>query len=237
MSLSPRSSVIAITRCPASTYFLRSTDVSRPPEQARTIVDTRRLSDSRVGLHIFEALHDDGEVFRLVDDHEDRIVAADRPEDVRPLGGVDRRGQHHGTPGRRVEDDVVEAPFDARHELGDEAVQTARIVLAAPDSGLDVFELLGLSVSVLQRNLHQAEFFDVARNSRLRHLVALLFEQMLELFLRMDGASRDQREDRPLPYGLLHPTGAPSRALRPFQAMLGAMRGCRSFNEALQIGE
>src|SRR5579872_4940163 len=58
---------------------------------------------------------------------------------------------------------------------------------------LDVLELL--AVAVAQRNLHESELFDVARNGGLRRLITLLFEQMRKLFLRPDRPRRNKRQN------------------------------------------
>ena len=63
----------------------------------------------------------------------------------------------------------------------------------------DIFELLRGS-AVLERHLEQAELADVARDRRLRHLVALLFKKHRELFLGANRPRRDEREDRALTF-------------------------------------
>ena len=148
--------------------------------------------------HVFETLHDDRQLGRVVDDHQDRVVAGERSEDLRPFGIVDRRCDHHRAARRRAQNDLVDAALYARDKLGNDAVQARgehwSVIL------LDVLERAALTA--FERDFHQTELFDIARDRSLRNLVALLLEQHRQLFLRAHRPGRDQRENSALPFGL-----------------------------------
>src|ERR1700676_4192741 len=96
-----------------------STEVSKPPLYASTIFTELLLS-----THVFEALFYHGCCFGFFADDEDGVVAADRAEDLWPVGGVDRGGQHHRGAGMRAEHDLVHARARLDHDFGDDAVQS-----------------------------------------------------------------------------------------------------------------
>ena len=60
-------------------------------------------------------------------DHEDRVVAADRADDVGQLGAVDRFGQRLRLAGIGSQHDELLDGLDASEELGDGAPERSRL--------------------------------------------------------------------------------------------------------------
>src|SRR5947209_1066348 len=226
MSDSPRFAVMATTSGPASMNCLSKTDVSSPPEYASTIFTRSAFRPT----HVFEALSDHRRLLRRLDDHEHGVVAADRAEDLRPVGAVERSREHHRGAGMRAQHDLIQAGTHLDHDLRHHAVQPRRE--CRPDARLDVLERA--AVAAFERDLEQAELLDVARDRRLRDLVALLLEQRGELVLRVDRARGDEREDRALAFGFrllvkrIHHSVSPRRSVR--RARSSAFCACSRFS-------
>src|SRR5665213_1179358 len=223
---------------------LSSTEVSSPPEYANTIFILTALRPRRVrstpararnnlsargifcwarsitmisvfSAHVFETLFDHRRLLGRFDDDEDGVVAADRAEDLGPVGAVDRGGQHHRRPRMRAQHDLVKRRARLDHDFGDDPVQPRAERLT--DAGLDVLERA--AGPAFERDFQQPELLDVTRDGRLRNLIALLLEQRRELVLRVHGPLRDQRKDRALALGLrllqcVHQSVSPRRSVR-----------------------
>jgi len=67
---------------------------------------------------LLEALDEGRGAARAACDHENRVVAADRPDDLRQLRAVERDGQGLRLAAARPDDDELLNTLDAAQELG-----------------------------------------------------------------------------------------------------------------------
>src|ERR1700738_2888468 len=96
-----------------------STEVSSPPLYASTIFTELLLS-----THVFEALFDHWGGFEFFADDEHGVVTADCAENLGPVGGIDRGGEHHRGAAMRAQHDLVHAGARLDYHFGDDAVQS-----------------------------------------------------------------------------------------------------------------
>src|SRR5262249_31688006 len=130
-------------------------------------------------------------------DHENRVLAADRADDIGQLGPIDRLGERRrlrrlGPEHDELLDDVepLERPRDGPPERGGPVHPGGRLARRRA------------LVSPVLRALYEAEFADVPREGRLRDLDPLGQEPLPQLLLAGDGLPVDQLDHKRLPIGL-----------------------------------
>src|SRR5689334_294337 len=117
----PTSTAQATTSTPHSSRIQRTaTDVSRPPEYARTtrFATTSPLQPCEFGEAARERRASDG----FLAHDEQRVVARDETEHVGKRGTVERRPDHVRAAGRRAQHDEVPAVPDVEHEVTEHAL-------------------------------------------------------------------------------------------------------------------
>src|SRR5258707_798615 len=152
----PRSSVTAMTSPPyCSASHAIATDVSRPPEYARTM---RSMLDP-LSLHPLIELTP--ERLRLViapADHENGVLAADRADHLRQPGGIDRFGERRRLRRFGPEHDRLLNDVEAAQGAGNHAAQDGagiRRDRCLPDQRTPV--------SPVGRSLYEPQVADVPR--------------------------------------------------------------------------
>src|SRR6266542_1934431 len=186
----PRSSVSVMISASCFSASQRiATEVSRPPEYARTI---RRMLR---GPPFLEPLREPGGIRCAAANHQDRIVAGNRADDLRQPRAIDGDGQRLCLPCVRLQND----------QLIDDVVAAEVIVngRAAFFFGVDAGGQLGPRAAVrpVRGALDQAQVTDVAGQRGLGGVDASAAEPLPQLFLARDRLSVHDFQDGGLPVG------------------------------------
>ena len=129
--------------------------------------------------HLVKRVHDSGDVLLFVNDQQEGIVACDTADNVREVDRVDGFTCSAGASGKRVDDDQVACGGDPGDGLTEDLDEPLAYEPVAPVLGILVFP-------VARQCFDQLQLFDIARDGRLGHIVAGVFEQLAELFLCLD---------------------------------------------------
>src|SRR5262249_14688163 len=125
-------------------------------------------------------------------DHEDRVVAGDRPYHFGQRRAVERLGERLRLATARADDDELLDALDTAQKFTGGALEQRHRRLRAARLGARAL------IGAVARALHEAEFLDVARDRRLRHLEAALVQPSREQLLAVQRLPVDHLEDQRL---------------------------------------
>src|SRR5262249_26753803 len=119
--------------------------------------------------------------------HEDRVVAADRAEDVVERGGVHGAGERLRPRRRSLDHHEIHRRLGGEDAVAYELIESllAQVTPRGGGDGRDGGKVAGRDVAV--RALGHAELVQVAGERRLRDAEAVLAQRGEQLVLRMDG--------------------------------------------------
>src|SRR5262245_47196144 len=140
-----------------------ATDVSSPPEYAKTIrsitAPSTQFSSSRSPTcETLQTPRQRCRATRVPGDDENRVVALNRTHCLRQLGAINRLGKRRGLASSRAKNDELLYTVRAAQELSCCALERRKRRLRVPV----VFP--GPSVGAVTRAFHQSQLFDVARD-------------------------------------------------------------------------
>jgi hypothetical protein len=142
--------------------------------------DRKRSGDLFVRTgDLFEPALDGRELSVLAQDEENGVIAGEGTENLGPFLPIEGLCHGLGAAGKGFDDEQVAGAFGADEKSREEALERWRAVPA--------FGGRGVVVAALRiRDLDEAEFADVARESGLGHIEAAPAEQFTEVFLAGD---------------------------------------------------
>jgi hypothetical protein len=135
-------------------------------------------------------------------DHENRVIAADRSEHVRPRLAVESRCHGLSAAGNRAHDDQLADAIDTRQQLRQQSVQGWAGRAADGTVGNGVANALG------RGDARQTQLAQVARERGLRYVPTTLVQEEPELFLTANRLVADQLENCRVPFPFVHPSSS-----------------------------
>src|SRR4029453_17399749 len=191
----PRSIVTAMI---SALYFSAihgiATDVSSPPEYAKTIrsITAPSAQFSSLRSPTCETLQTPRQrcrATRIPCDDENRIVALNRTNRLRQLRAINRLGKSRGLPSSGAKNDELLHAIRAAEELSCSALERRKSRFRVP------FVFPGPSVRAVARALDQPQLFDVARDRCLRRVEAALTQTAAQLLLTVERIAIDEFQD------------------------------------------